>query len=1809
MYTVYREIKRWSTRWVFACVLALCILPTVVHATHIIGGEINYTCLGGEQYEVELTVYRDCFFGAANAFFDNPASIGIFDSNGVLLDELKLPFLNNDTLAPFVSDSCLFVPNTVCVHTASYRGEVNLPFTPGGYTMVYQRCCRNGTINNIIDPLNTGATFTAFVSGNSLQECNSGPKFREFPPLYICVNEPINFDHSAIDAEGDSLVYSLCTPFAGGDIVNNQPQPPPPPPYDTVTYANPFGLNNILGGTDVLSIDANTGFLTGTPPTLGQYVVGVCIEEYKDGQLISSSRRDFQYNVGECGIVSASIANDTIQCENQDLNFINTSSNSDNFEWYFGDINNPGLNSIDENPNYVFPDTGVFTITLIAEANSECADTLVQDILFKNSTLDVDFDLLVLECVDSVLLTVNNMTVDTFLGIESLLWELSDGQSSDEFNPTFILAKSQPYTLSLTAVAFDGCSETEEFDFFANVISSGVIDTFSICPGASVALNENPFLGPNVSYTWTPSAGLDDANSPNPIANPSVTTLYTVSIDDPQLDCSGSFSIMVEVQENNASIQLEDNELICTDTYLVSASTSEIVSFEWSQQPDFENIISTDSSFMFSESGNQTFYLRTTDELACTFMDEVSIAAGSLNVDTSVDDQSCLGQPILAMATNLDPVDNVTINWEPSSLVLDGQGTLQANLLPSSIGENTYFAFISNQFGCERVDTFNVNVISDQAITEVDIDIDRSNCDPSMVIFNTDHINITNYQYEFVDGTVIIPGEESIEYTFPGPGSYQVILRPQDFVNCDILEPVQFAVEVPTEIFTTDFSSQVTNCGDIIEVNLTDLSEPFVGTITSVDWVFDDGQSASGQNIALTFDQGGLYTFTVDLISNLGCTTTYDGMLDLTGANILDVSFLDQDVLACNGDPVALNPNGNETYEYSWTPAVGLNDANAVNPTTNPSTTSTFTVTVTDPVSGCVVERDVTVTVPSQQLEANFSVAFNGCIGTAELQFTDQSAYSESDIISWAWTFSDRADILTDQNPIITIDEDENLEVTLQVTTEDGCEAQFTDFVVVDILDVNLPVDDTFVCFEVPTELNPNGSDQYTYSWSPANELNTATGANPIATLTATTNFSVTISDEISGCETVEEFTLVVPSESPRADFELDILSCDASGPIEFQLISLSDYSDADIVEYIWTIDLDSETLVSNEENPILTIDAAEVVSISLVINTEDGCTDSTMEEVSINAIDFIIDEIEITICDSEPTMLNANADMSLTYLWSPSAGLSDPNIPNPIANPDVTTIYSVTISNPENGDCAVIQEVEVIVPVFEVDVDFDASFLNCGATVDVQFFDLTTFSGTDIIAWNWDFGNEMTSDEQNPVITLDETSMLNTTLIVTTSDGCEVTSLSPQSMVVDVILIDETSFNETLNVCMGENIFINEGGDNQYTYEWSPADNLDDPTSPNPQFINADISTEFTVTISNISLDTCSIQRTVLVNVFDTPNPIIEGENQENICTAEGELSIDLGPGETIEWYDDAAMSNIISTEPTLITTPGTGTTYFAMVSNQFGCGSEVVSFTSISRELLLEPEIASQILCLDDQTELSAIVNSPESPNNWTWSPLDQIDEFIDESVVLVSPDLNTTYTLTASNDFGCETQITFDVEVIDLQNTVDATITTSDLITGQPVTLFVTQNEDYTYSWSPAGLLDDPTSASPTFTLTEEVTFEVEVTDSNGCIAVRTVVVTPADTPCAEPFVFVPNAFSPNGDGLNEQLHVDGNQIVEMHLMVYNRWGERVFEAIDQSQSWDGTYNGKALDPDVFGYTFTCTCTNGDTFSSQGNISLLR
>ena len=96
---------------------------------------------------------------------------------------------------------------------------------------------------------------------------------------------------------------------------------------------------------------------------------------------------------------------------------------------------------------------------------------------------------------------------------------------------------------------------------------------------------------------------------------------------------------------------------------------------------------------------------------------------------------------------------------------------------------------------------------------------------------------------------------------------------------------------------------------------------------------------------------------------------------------------------------------------------------------------------------------------------------------------------------------------------------------------------------------------------------------------------------------------------------------------------------------------------------------------------------------------------------------------------------------------------------------------------------------------------------------------------------------------------------------------------------------------------------------------------------------------------------------------------------------------------------------------------------------------------------------------------------------------------------------------------------------------------------------------------------------------------------------------------DPICEEPALFLPNAFSPNRDGQNDVLELLGLYVEEMHLAIYNRWGQLVFESRDQNFGWDGTFKGEELSPDVYGFYLTVRCIDGDEYFKKGNISLIR
>jgi gliding motility-associated-like protein len=142
--------------------------------------------------------------------------------------------------------------------------------------------------------------------------------------------------------------------------------------------------------------------------------------------------------------------------------------------------------------------------------------------------------------------------------------------------------------------------------------------------------------------------------------------------------------------------------------------------------------------------------------------------------------------------------------------------------------------------------------------------------------------------------------------------------------------------------------------------------------------------------------------------------------------------------------------------------------------------------------------------------------------------------------------------------------------------------------------------------------------------------------------------------------------------------------------------------------------------------------------------------------------------------------------------------------------------------------------------------------------------------------------------------------------------------------------------------------------------------------------------------------------------------------------------------------------------------------------------------------------------------------------------------------------------------------------------------------------------------TYTWSPSGSLSCSTCQSPVASPTVTTVYTLTVTDANGCTDVDTVTVV-VDIACGE--LYLPNAFSPNGDQQNDVLFVRGNCIKELDLQIYNRWGEKVFETQDATLGWDGTWRNTACEASVFTYILNATLLDGTEISRKGNISLVK
>ncbi len=387
------------------------------HATHIVGGELFYdflgkTANGKDRYRITLRIYRDClngvamFDGVANAYGEKVAALITVREVGTGI-VTGVYDIGTPTIVPVpktINSACIEAPQDACLEEGTYTYTVELFPMTGGYYVVYQRCCRNNTIANILKPGETGSTYFAKIPGPEEVTGNSSARFKGFPPIFLCATARFGWNAPAFDPDGDSLVYGFYNPFTGGDpccpfIGSPHPTTPfvgcpsPPsscnneagaPPYQPVTYIAPFTAANPVDANPALTIDPKNGLITGKPKTVAQYVVGVMVKEYRNGKLINVLYRDLQFNIRPCVIaVSSDFADPEKKCQGTTVTFTNQSTVSNGtptFKWDFGVTTLSNDTSITKNPTYTYQDTGTYKVMLITNPGNPCSDTLVKSV-------------------------------------------------------------------------------------------------------------------------------------------------------------------------------------------------------------------------------------------------------------------------------------------------------------------------------------------------------------------------------------------------------------------------------------------------------------------------------------------------------------------------------------------------------------------------------------------------------------------------------------------------------------------------------------------------------------------------------------------------------------------------------------------------------------------------------------------------------------------------------------------------------------------------------------------------------------------------------------------------------------------------------------------------------------------------------------------------------------------------------------------------------------------------------------------------------------------------------------------------------------------------------------------------------------------------------------------------------------------------------------------------------------------------------------------------------------------------------------
>ncbi len=733
------------TKYAFYILLFLFLNPFELVGFHIIGGELTYECIGANQYEFSLKIYRDC--GGEGAEYDDPAFLHIFNQNGTLLDILEAGFTFANPLEPN-ADICIETLPDVCVEETTYTYIYTRPAgVEGPLDFVYQRYSRNGTIINIINPAETGSTYMVTLPDENSFPCNNSPYFNNFPPIVICQGSPIIFDHSATDIDGDYLVYSLCDPLIGGGEFCYQPggefcdppfAPAPPPPYPAVDWGAGYSDIYPINTDPAISIDPETGLLTGTPLDLGQHVVGICVTEYIGGQAVSTVKRDFQFNITDCLTINALIESDDIgpngefiiyNCNSFEVSFSNNTIGADTHQWDFGDPSTTTDNSNLYEPTYLYPDTGLYVVNYIANPNVSCTDQATIW-LYLYPLLEADFETIQPNICAEEIINFGDLSNSDYSDIVDWEWDFGDNGLSTEQNPSHIYYEGGTYDVSLVTTNEIGCVDSIQLPLYIADIPTALFDLSLLCLDVPVNFSDLS-EGNIVGFEWDfGDSFADPADNSSVFPNPShtysqvgdYTITYSVVTDE---GCENETTLDFTIYPEIFAEAGPDTETCFGDGVQVfSSSTGGAGSdntYLWEPSDLFPDpTLAIPTVFPTQDT---TLTVTVFDPNGCSSEDQLFLVVHPLPLLTADNDVTiCYGDStqLGAMIPNDGIID---FGWEPASTLSDAS---LIDPIAFPLETTDYIIAITDTNSCINRDTLTVTVVP---LVDADAGPDLTICD------------------------------------------------------------------------------------------------------------------------------------------------------------------------------------------------------------------------------------------------------------------------------------------------------------------------------------------------------------------------------------------------------------------------------------------------------------------------------------------------------------------------------------------------------------------------------------------------------------------------------------------------------------------------------------------------------------------------------------------------------------------------------------------------------------------------------------------------------------------------------------------------------------------------------------------------------------------------------------------------------------------------------------------------------------------------------------------------------------------------